>query len=1128
MKRAATAIAAICQRVLTRATGTHVNRIRLSTTPRGRRPLFLATILLAIISGHAAQAQTNPAAQALPFSLTSQTGSTLPAGVAVHRFGTTAGAIPTTRTTTPGNADLPYSNISNAGGWRDEGVNGIGILASGAQAAGALVVAIDTTGKTNVQVSWVARTILQQASRDNSIALQYRLGTAGNFIDVDPSVYTSAGKTAGDSATFTNVTLPAAAENQPVVQVRWIYWESVSTSGSRDRIAVDDISITANSGPIVEPTVQASNVVFSNVAATSLTVSWTNGNGTARLVLAKQGSPVDAAPADGTAYNANPSFGSGSELSSTNAPATSTLKGAVVSVSTTTAAPTLKSRAAAAGSKLRSVLTTAVLTIQKRGTISTPTQSTPTVAAAGGGNFVVHAGAGNSVTVTNLQPNTTYHFAVFEFNGSGVTADYLTTNPATGSQTTAAAFQISGVVRGAGGNGLSGVAVTLSDDDTALANTVTDANGNYSFTNVAAGGDYTVTPSSASFTFSPTSASFNGLASNQTADFTGTPRVIISEFRFRGPDPDGAGAGTASANEFVELYNQTDEAVTVTGWTLRASTSATLLTLPTAQIPARGHYLVAGAGYGLAASASADSTLAADIPDGAGVALFNSSTTFDASTRLDAAGFAGVGDAIYREGAGLTPTGGVTADAEFVFVRRLKTGTPADTDDNENDFQFLSTAGEVYDSRQSLLGAPGPENVSSPVQRNSQMASALLDPAVASSVAPNRVRDFSSNPSNNSTFGTMSIRRTMTNLTGANITRLRFRIVDVTAHPTPPGFADLRALTSGQISVTVTGGATKTVQGTTLEQPPAQANGGALNSTLAAGTVTLAQPLANGQSIDLQFLLGVQQAGTFRFFINIEAVTQAPASASVHLTMGNPSNATADTNQPTNYLMEKPQYALAYHRDRGTPIWTSWHLDSSWLGSTPRQDDFRADTTLPAGWYQVQGTDFSGSGFDRGHMTPSADRTKTVADNSATFLMTNMIPQAPDNNQGPWAAMENYLRTLVGAGNELYIISGGSGVGGSGSAGGTTNTIASGHVTVPSQTWKVIIVIPSGTDDVNRVTNATRTIAVIMPNTQGIRNVDWKTYRVSVDQVEALTGFDFFSNVPVGTQAVIESVVDNQ
>ncbi len=239
---------------------------------------------------------------------------------------------------------------------------------------------------------------------------------------------------------------------------------------------------------------------------------------------------------------------------------------------------------------------------------------------------------------------------------------------------------------------------------------------------------------------------------------------------------------------------------------------------------------------------------------------------------------------------------------------------------------------------------------------------------------------------------------------------------------------------------------------------------------------------------------------------------------SEHLTMGNPSNAVTDVAQPNNYLMEKPQYSLSYSRDNGGPNWVSWHLDASWLGSTPRQDDFRADTTLPAGWYQVQATDFSGSGFDRGHMCPSADRTITVAANSATFLMTNMIPQLPANNQGVWANLESYSRSLISQGNELYIISGGQGL---------QYFIANGHVAVPAQTWKVIIVLPVGTNDVSRVTTSTRTIAVVMPNS-GTIGTDWRAYRVSVDQVEAITGFDFFSNVSSGIQAVIEGRVDNQ
>jgi hypothetical protein len=166
------------------------------------------------------------------------------------------------------------------------------------------------------------------------------------------------------------------------------------------------------------------------------------------------------------------------------------------------------------------------------------------------------------------------------------------------------------------------------------------------------------------------------------------------------------------------------------------------------------------------------------------------------------------------------------------------------------------------------------------------------------------------------------------------------------------------------------------------------------------------------------------------------------------------------------------------------------------------------------------------SGFDRGHMVPNADRDNQnrIAGNQATYLMSNMVAQAPDNNQGPWANLENFLRTLLPA-NELYIVSGPAGVGGTGSNGFFT-TVANGHVTVPASTWKVVLVIPKGDNDVSRVTAATRTIAVIMPNTQGIRNDDWHNYLTTVDSVEALTGYDFFSNVPDAIENAIEAGTD--
>jgi len=249
-----------------------------------------------------------------------------------------------------------------------------------------------------------------------------------------------------------------------------------------------------------------------------------------------------------------------------------------------------------------------------------------------------------------------------------------------------------------------------------------------------------------------------------------------------------------------------------------------------------------------------------------------------------------------------------------------------------------------------------------------------------------------------------------------------------------------------------------------------------------------------------------------------------PGSGAVHLTMGNPSNAVTDIAFPTNYLLEKEEYTMSYSRDKGTANWVSWHLDESWRGSAARQNDFRADNTLPSGWYQVNQDDYKLSGFDRGHMCPSADRTLSIDDNSNTFFMTNMIPQAPNNNRIGWASLENYCRSMLAGGYEIYIISGGYGIGGDGSA-GTANYIANGNVQVPANTWKVILIMPSGTDDVNRVTTNTRVIAIDMPNSQSVSS-DWTTYKTTVDDIEMKTGYDFFNLVPDNIENVIEASVD--
>jgi hypothetical protein len=158
-----------------------------------------------------------------------------------------------------------------------------------------------------------------------------------------------------------------------------------------------------------------------------------------------------------------------------------------------------------------------------------------------------------------------------------------------------------------------------------------------------------------------------------------------------------------------------------------------------------------------------------------------------------------------------------------------------------------------------------------------------LDSTVPTAAVPNRVRDFTSDPGNNSTFGTLKVRRRVVNNTGGSVTRLRFRIVEMSTFPSPGGgVADLRVRTSvleasvGPVNDPVTcGGPTPcnvAVQGLTLETPPLQPNGGGFNSTVAAGTITLGTPLANGASINVNLLVGIQQPGTFRFYVIVEAL----------------------------------------------------------------------------------------------------------------------------------------------------------------------------------------------------------------------------------------------------------------
>ena len=412
-------------------------------------------------------------------------------------------------------------------------------------------------------------------------------------------------------------------------------------------------------------------------------------------------------------------------------------------------------------------------------------------------------------------------------------------------------------------------------------------------------------------------------------------QLIISEFRLSGPgaivgdlregggpvlggvgvggsvEPPAVSALPEDNDEFVELYNNTDQSLLVTttdgsaGWTVVASGGTELFFVPNGtRIPARGHFLGVNAdGYSLNAYAPGDATwTGVDVPDNTGLALFRTheSASYNTTTRLDAVGSDAEADELYREGAGYTALApaDIALHLEHTFYRELCSyagggicatrGLPKDSGVNAADFVFVDTL-STQTAAGRHLGAPGPENLSSHAARNTAFGFFLLDATKSSAVVPNRERTFTAGDPDSAPNGVLYIRRRVQNNTGAPVGALRFRVIELTTSPNPPGTADLRAI-SGEEDESVSGvsdeatcdGApapcTVMVHVTTLEQPPAQSKGGGRNSTLAAGTVSFNTPLADGDSVNLQFALGVVQGGTFRIYMNIEAVNLVPAA----------------------------------------------------------------------------------------------------------------------------------------------------------------------------------------------------------------------------------------------------------
>jgi hypothetical protein len=459
-------------------------------------------------------------------------------------------------------------------------------------------------------------------------------------------------------------------------------------------------------------------------------------------------------------------------------------------------------------------------------------------------------------------------------------------------------------------------------------------------------------------------------------------QLIISEFRLRGP--------SGAQDEFIEIYNgsgvtHTVAAVSGTGYGVAASDGLTRCSIPNGTIiPNGGHYLcVNTVAYSLAANAAGNASYTTDIADNAGIAIFNNNTgggSYSLANRMDAVGSTNEANTIYKEGSGYAALTPFSIDSSF--TRRPAAGCTGsggggncntlaliqttagptssklvDTNNNANDFMFVDTNGTSAGAGQ-RLGAPGPENSLSPIARDGTGLLGLnLDPCLNRYAAPNVVRDFTSDPANNSTFGTLDVRRTFTNNSGAAITRLRFRILDVTTFPSIAGVADLRPRTSTSVVVNVdrppcgSGTSNPTVNGTTLEQPPSQPNGSGYNGTLAVGTVTAGTPLAAGASIDVRFLLGIQQTGAGRFCVAAETLPVASSEilCVIRNTEGAPQPSVVtsdfDGNGASEIAMFRPSTGQWFIQNKGAVTWGA-------AGDIPVAGDYNGDGFTDAAVYR--------------------------------------------------------------------------------------------------------------------------------------------------------------------------------
>ena len=224
----------------------------------------------------------------------------------------------------------------------------------------------------------------------------------------------------------------------------------------------------------------------------------------------------------------------------------------------------------------------------------------------------------------------------------------------------------------------------------------------------------------------------------------------------------------------------------------------------------------------------------------------------------------------------------------------------------------------------------------------------------------------------------------------------------------------------------------------------------------------------------------------------------------------------ADSTMNQLIIKSTPEFGITYsaewsYRDKANR-WSCYQMyTDNMLDTAQRKDDFREDPEIPEE-YRSKLEDYKGSGFSRGHLCPSADRLCSTDQNKQTFFLSNMQPQWQKHNGVLWSNFENKVRLWAENCDTLYVVK--------------AATIRSdqvyeekcnGKLLVPKYFYMALLAYYKDTDDYEAMALWT------VHEDKSVTGADFKDYAISIDELEELTGIDFFCNLPDDIEDEVES-----